>query len=262
MDASYLEDTFFSILEWCTAEAEVASVSSSEESSESSFSSISTTNEILRRHLIGESQEVQAELKLLKSKITTHKATLLKYVVGVDDKHMLDAICESTSLSLSFLLNDENENPEFKYGLDHAALEERIKTCTDNLQDVEGLQVEGSGGVEPEENIRLYQLAYYLIHTIRDLLDVMTRLFGYQSKKNSLAETVIHRPFFFQVPCSPQEVIDIRQARDDLKSVIEQVNDKQKALDNDLQNRLYKDHGSDESDYSDDSMSRSTSCSF
>ncbi|MDF1683238.1 MAG: hypothetical protein P1U36_01130 [Legionellaceae bacterium] len=252
MDASYLEDAFFSFIDWCSAEADVASVGSSEESS------VSIKDQVIREHLIGDWQDVQTELKGLKAEISVRQARLSKYVVGVDDKHMLNAICETTSQSFSFLLDDKDENPGFKKGLDHAALEERIKTGTDNLQHVEGLQVEGSGGVGPEENIRLYQLAYYLIHTTRDLLDVMTCLCGYQSKKNSLAESFMHRPFFFQTPCSPQEIIDIRKARDDLKEVIEQVNQKQDALNRALHPEVYVGDDSG-SIYSDDSFTRTTS---
>jgi|GEM_PF-2490177 len=259
MNVGDLEDAFFSFIDWCSAESLNTSEASSEQSSV--LAPASVKDEIIREYLIGDWQNVQAQLTELKSRIGTHKEALLKYVVGVDDQHMLDTICETTSQSLSFLLDDEDENPGFKEGLEQTDLEARISTCTDNLQHVEGLHVEGSGGAEHEEDIRLYQLAHYLIHTIRDLLDVMTRLFGYQSKRNNMAETVIHRPFFFQVPCSPQELINIRQARDDLKDVLEQVNQKQEALDSALHKQIYIDNGTDESVYSDDGVGSSTTYS-
>jgi|TARA_R110002126_G_scaffold273866_1_gene418627 hypothetical protein len=252
MNVGDLEDAFFSFIDWCTAESDDTRVTFSEESPVS----VSIKAEIIKEHLIGDWQNIQAKLTNLKSEIGTYKATLLKYVVGVDDKHMLDTICETTSLALSCLQVDHN--PGFEEGFEHVDFEARIATCANNLQCVDELHVEGAGGADNEENRRLYQCAYYLIHTIRDLLDVMTRLLGYQSNKNNLADRFIHRPFFFQVPYSPQEVIDIRQARDDLKNVIEQVNQKQDALNRALHKQISIDECSNESVYSDDSFARAT----
>lgn len=246
MNAGDLEDAFFSFIDWCTAEADHTSVASSEKSS------VSVKAEIIKEHLIGDWQNIQAKLTNLKSEIDTHKVTLLKYVVGVDDKHLLDTICDTTSRALSFLQVERNS--DFNEGFECVDFEERIEACTNNLQCVDELHVEGAGGTDNEENRRLYQCAYYLIHTIRDLLDVITRLLGYQSNKNNLADRFIHRPFFFQVPCSPQEVIDIRQARDDLKNVIEQVIQKQEALNCALHKPVTIDDCSNESVYSDNSF--------
>ncbi len=222
MDPAAIEDALSSLWDWFTAETDDSRVNFSGSDLVARAEPISNQDKIIREYLIDGYKNVQKELAGLRADIEKHQETLSKYVVGIDDKRLLTEICDSTLESLSFLQVDE-KSAKYQACFHDEQLKLRSEICTGHLQSVEDLQVEGAGGAEHEENISLYQCAHYLIHKVRDLLDVITRLLGFQSKKNSLAETVIYRPFFFQTPCSPQEVIEIRQARDDLKDAIDQV---------------------------------------
>lgn len=252
MNVSDLEDGVFSCFEWILGHLDGpddANIDLPEEVFVSEYES--EKDRIIRQHLIGEYHDVQAKLTELKAELGANQAKLLNYVVGADAQHLLDILCAKTSVSLLFL--NAEQNPGFRQGFGQDDFNVRIAECEQSLLQIDDLPVEGAGGVEQEEGLSwYYPWAYNVIHAIRALLDRVTRLCGYQRSKNTWAEAILHRPFFFQVPCSPEEKLEIIQVKDELKKIIKYVNQKQDALNRALYTQVNSHDDGDSSVHSED----------